>query len=237
MPLRRLLPLLLVAAALGLFIAFGGADAFRLEALTARHAELTGLVAENRLTAALVFVAVYAALVAISFPGASAMTLIGGLLFGTWLGGALVVIAATIGAALIFLVARTALGDSLRRKAGPFLQRLQAGFDANAFSYLLTLRLIPAVPFWVLNIAAGVFGMRLAPYVAATALGIIPATFIFASVGAGAGSIVAGGGRIDTAGLLLQPQVLLPIAGLVMLSLLPVIVQRLRGRPLAPPER
>ncbi len=234
--LKRLLPLLVIIGALGAFFALGGAEALSLDALTARHAELEAFVADNRVAAVAGFIALYAILVGISFPGASALTVIGGLVFGTVVGGASVVVGATAGATIIFLAARAALGETLRARAGPFLKRLQTGFDANAFSYLLTLRLIPAVPFWALNIAAGVFGMRTAPYVTATALGIIPGTFVYASVGAGAGVVIAEGGELELSGLLLKPEVLLPILGLVALALLPVAVKRLRRAPLAPPE-
>jgi uncharacterized membrane protein YdjX (TVP38/TMEM64 family) len=234
--LKRLLPLLVIIGALGAFFALGGAEALSLDALTARHAELEAFVADNRVAAVAGFIALYAILVGISFPGASALTVIGGLVFGTVVGGASVVVGATAGATIIFLATRTALGETLRARAGPFLKRLQTGFDANAFSYLLTLRLIPAVPFWALNIAAGVFGMRTAPYVTATALGIIPGTFVYASVGAGAGVVIAEGGELELSGLLLKPEVLLPILGLVALALLPVAVKRLRRAPLAPPE-
>ena len=233
---RRFLPLIVIAIALVVFIAAGGADALSLDALTARHAELKAFVAENRAAAVAAFIAVYAVLVAISFPGASVLTVIGGLVFGTLIGGAAAVVGATIGATVIFLAARSAIGETLRARAGPFIRKLQAGFDENALSYLLTLRLIPAVPFWALNIAAGVFGMRTAPYVAGTAVGIIPGTFVYAGVGAGAGTVIAEGGEIELSGLLLKPEVLLPSLRLVVLSLLPVAVKRLRRAPLAPPE-
>lgn len=232
---RRYLPVVLIGSALAIFFAAGGADALRLEALTARYAEMQAFVGANRLAAALLFVGVYAGLVAISFPGAWVLTVIGGLLFGTLIGGGLAVVGATAGATVIFLAAKTAFAETLKAKAGPRLQKLQAGFEANAASYLLTLRLVPAFPFFLINIAAGVFGMRLAPYVLATGFGIIPGALVYASVGAGAGSIVAAGGRIDAGGLLLKPEILLPILGLVFLSLLPVIVRRFRG-PLPPPQ-
>ncbi len=236
MSAKRYLPLALTLVALGLFIVMGGAEHLKLDALTARYDEMKLLVSENRPLAALIFVAIYAALVAISFPSASALTIIGGLLFGTWFGGGLAVIAATLGATVIFLAARSAFAESLKAKAGPSLTMLRNGFEENASSYLLTLRLIPAFPFFLINIAAGVFGMRLLPYMVATGLGIIPGTFVYASVGAGAGSIVEQGGTVDAGGLLLQPQILLPILGLVLLALLPVAIRRFRRRPLTPPE-
>lgn len=236
MTAKRYLPLVLIAAALGAFLLMGGADLLKLDALTARYDDMKALVADNILFAALIFVAVYAGLVAISFPSAASLTIIGGLLFGTWLGGTLVVIAATLGATAIFLAARSAFAETLKAKAGPALSTLRRGFENNAMSYLLTLRLIPAFPFFLINIAAGVFGMRVLPYILATGLGIIPGTFVYAGVGAGAGSIIEQGGEIEVGGLLLQPQILLPILGLVLLALLPVMIGRFRRRPLTPPE-
>jgi uncharacterized membrane protein YdjX (TVP38/TMEM64 family) len=233
---KRFLPLVVIALALAMFVALGGGDALSLDALTARHAELQALVAENSATAAIAFVAVYAGLVAISFPGAWALTVMSGLLFGMLVGGSLSVIGATIGATAIYFAAKTAFAATLTAKAGPRLARLREGFEANATSYLLTLRLVPVFPFFLINIAAGVFGMRALPYVLATGFGIVPGTFVYASVGAGAGAIVESGGDIEVGGLLLQPKVLLPIAGLVLLALLPVVVKRLRRRPLATPE-
>lgn len=233
---RRYLPLLIIAAALGLFLALGGADYLRLEALTARYDDLRAAVLANRLLAGVVFVLVYAALVAISFPGAWVLTVIGGLLFGTLAGGALAVVGATAGATLIFLAARSAFAETLKAKAGPRIAKLRDGFEANALSYLLTLRLVPVFPFFLINIAAGIFGMPLLSYVLATGAGIIPGTFVYASVGAGAGAIIREGGNIEVSGLLLKPEILLPIIGLVALSLLPVVVKKFRGDPLAPPE-
>lgn len=233
---KRYLPLIVIAAALGAFLALGGARQLELASLTARYDVMTTFVASNRILAGAIFIAAYACLVAISFPGAWALTVIGGLLFGTLFGGSLAVVGATIGATAIFLAAKTAFADTLKQKAGPRIARLREGFEANAASYLLTLRLVPVFPFFLINIAAGIFGMRIVPYVLATALGIIPGTFVYASVGAGAGAIVEQGGEIAVGGLLLQPKVILPILGLVLLSLLPVIAKKFRRDPLAPPE-
>ncbi len=131
---------------------------------------------------------VYVAVVAISFPGAGALTITGGFLFGAALGTALASVAATIGATLIFLIARTSLGALLAERAGPRAQKLRQGFQEEGFSYLLFLRLVPLFPFWLVNLAAALFGMRLLTYVAATAIGVVPATFVFAYFGHGLGT-------------------------------------------------
>lgn len=219
-----------------MFLLLGGGDLVSLDRIAARYGEIDLWVAANRALAIVLFTLIYTTLVAISFPGAWALTVLGGLLFGTLLGGSLAVVGAAAGATVVFLAARSAFAETLKARAGARLGRLREGFEANAVSYLLTLRLVPVFPFFLINIAAGVFGMRLAPYVMATAAGIVPGTFVYASLGAGAASVVREGGTIDAKGLLLRPEILLPIAGLVLLALLPVLVKRLRARPLAPPK-
>jgi uncharacterized membrane protein YdjX (TVP38/TMEM64 family) len=142
------------------------------------------------LLALLIFVGVYIAAVALSFPGASVLTILGGLLFGVWVGGSAAVVAATIGAVIIFEIAKSALGEGLAKRAGPFLSRIKDGFAADAFNYLLFLRLVPAFPFWLVNIAPALAHVRLRTFAVATALGIIPGTFAFAFIGAGLDSLI-----------------------------------------------
>jgi len=199
-----------------------------LDTLRANYDELRALTEARPLLAALAFVALYTTAVAVSLPSAGLLSIAGGLLFGTLLGGSLILIAATTGAVIVFLVARSAAGAALAQRAGPKLDRLRDGFQANGFNYLLALRLVPLFPFWLVNIAAALLGMRLVPYVLATMLGIIPGTFIYASVGAGAGAAIRAGDELPLSGLLFKPEILLPILGLVLLSLLPVAVKRWR---------
>jgi uncharacterized membrane protein YdjX (TVP38/TMEM64 family) len=135
-------------------------------------------------------VAVYTLLVALSLPCGLVLTTAGGLLFG-WLGGALAAMAgATLGATIVFLIARTAVGDMLSERAGPWLGKLSEGFRKDALSYMLFLRLIPAFPFWFVNIAPAVLGVPLKTFVLGTVVGIAPATFAFASAGAGLDSVI-----------------------------------------------
>lgn len=224
------MPLLLLLAALAAFVAAGGHRLIGLDALRENYAALRAFTEANPALAMLAYVAIYVFAVAISLPTAGFLSIAGGLLFGTLLGGSLTVFAATVGATIVFLVARSALGASLAAKAGPTLDKLRDGFNDDGFNYLLVLRLVPAFPFWLVNIAAALLGMRLAPYVLGTAIGIIPGTFVYCSVGAGAGAAIAAGGEVPLQGLLTKPEVLLPIAGLVALSLLPVAVKRWKRR-------
>jgi uncharacterized membrane protein YdjX (TVP38/TMEM64 family) len=148
-------------------------------------------IAQHAVLAVLGFIVVYAGMVALSLPCGLILTLTGGLLFGWLVGGLASVTGATAGATIVFLVARTALGESLSERAAPWLAKLRAGFKEEALSYLLFLRLVPAFPFWFVNIAPAILGVPLRTYVLATFLGIIPATFAFASVGAGLDSVIA----------------------------------------------
>lgn len=226
---RRWLPLaLLVAALLGVY-ASGLHRHLSLATLQTQRDALQAFVAVHPLAAPLAYVLAYAAAVALSLPGALFLTLAGGFLFGPWLGGLLAVLGATAGAVLVFLIARTAVGSSLRRRAGPWLQRMEAGFQADAFHYLLVLRLIPLFPFWLVNLVPALLGVPVRTFALATFLGIIPATFVYASVGNGLGAILDRGQEPDLK-LVLEPQVLLPLLGLAALALLPVLYRRWKGR-------
>jgi uncharacterized membrane protein YdjX (TVP38/TMEM64 family) len=141
------------------------------------------------------------------------------------------VIAATCGATVVFLIARTALGDSLRQKAGPAMRRMEAGFRENALNYLLFLRLIPVFPFWLVNLVPAFLGVPLATYVLATLVGIIPGSLVYASVGNGLGTVFEAGGRPDL-GIIFEPEIILPILGLAVLAILPVAYKKIRaGQP------
>ncbi|GMG83199.1 hypothetical protein LNKW23_24120 [Paralimibaculum aggregatum] len=222
--LRRL-PLLLIGlgAAAGLVFA---SDYLSFDALAAHYEELRGWRDANYPLAALAFVAAYALVVAFSIPGAIWLTLLGGLLFGTWTGAALVIAAATLGATGIFLAARTALGDWLKSRAQGWLGRLERGFHEGEVSFLLILRLLPVVPFWVANLAPAFLGARLGTFVWTTFLGIMPATVVYTSVGAGLGTEIAEGRKPDL-GVIFEPHILGPLIGLAALAALPVVLRRL----------
>lgn len=228
---KRLLPLGVIAVALGLFFALGGPDYVSIESLRENRETLSALVAENFALVFLGFIALYALLVGISFPGASFLSIFGGFLFGTVVGGFGIVVGATLGATAIFLAARYALGDALSKKAGPYMQKFEAGLKENELSYLFILRLIPAFPFFIVNIVPALFDVKLRNYVLTTFFGIIPGSFVYASVGAGVGAIFDAGGEVQLSGLMTQPKVIGPILGLIALSLLPVLYKKFKGAP------
>ena len=151
---------------------------------------IDGFVRGHRVLAVLAYIGIYIITVAVSLPGAAFLTVAGGFLFGVVVGASAAVVGATIGATLIFLVARTALGEPLLRLAGPRANQLAKGFRDDAFSYLLFLRLVPVFPFFLVNLVPAFAGVRLGPFIAATALGVIPAAVVFALAGTGLDSVI-----------------------------------------------
>lgn len=225
----KTLILILVLAVLGVVAWRSGLGAALSWNGLARHqARLLAVVAAHPIVAPLVYAALYAIWVAVSIPEAALVTVAGGLLFGTLLGGAMAVLGATSGAVIIFLVARTAFAGTMRRRAGALLDRIRPGLHRDGFSYLLALRLVPA-PFWLVNLGAALCGMRLVPYAAATLIGIIPATFILASIGAGVGGVLAAGRSPDLE-VLFSARILGPLVAMAALALLPVAWRTMRRR-------
>lgn len=190
------------------------------------------------------FVAIYATSVALSIPGATVLTVSAGFLFGALAGGLAAFVGAMTGATAIFLIARTALGEWLARKAGPLMEKLADGFRRDAFWYLLFLRLVPLFPFWLVNIAPAFFGVRLASFIGATAIGIAPLTFAFAFFGAGLDSAIRAHATDLDACLMagtelcevefdpsqaLTPNLIAALAVLGVVSLIPVAIKRWRA--------
>lgn len=226
--IRRFIPLLVIALGLATFLALGLDRHLSLEALAEHQAWLARQVEQHAFLTAAAFMAVYAVAVALSVPGAIILTLMGGFLFGPATGTAYVVLAATLGAVAVFLAARTAFGSALRAKAGPRLARFVDGFRDDALSYLLVLRLVPVFPFWLVNLAAAILGVRLGTFVLATLFGIIPGSAVYASLGNSMRELLAIGATPDLA-IVFDPVIFGPLLGLAALSLLPVLLRRHRA--------
>ncbi len=243
--ISRYLPALLIVLAMGAFYALGFHRYLSLQGIIDNRQALAEAVAAHGVLSVLIFAGVYASAVAVSFPGASFLSIAAGFLFGTLLGGAVVVIAATLGACLVFLAARTSLGESMANRAGPFLARLRDGFRNDAFSYLLALRLAPVFPFWLVNLAPALLGVELRTYALATLIGIIPGSFAFTAIGAGLDSIIAAQKvsyesclasgaagcqlTIDPSALVTH-QLLLALGGLAIVAMIPIAMKKWRGR-------
>lgn len=226
----RYLPLILV-----LLVAVAGAltlgDALSFDALRDNRERLMAFRDANFIGLTLSFVAIYVLIVAFSLPGAAVASVSGGFLFGLALGTALNVVAATLGAAAIFLVVRWGPGAALsaRIEAGEGrMQRLRAGLREHEVSVLLLLRLVPVVPFFVANLLPALVGVRFGNFLWTTALGIVPGALVFTWIGVGLGEVFARGERPDLT-LIWEPYILGPILGLCLLAALPIVVKALRG--------
>ncbi|MCB1521952.1 MAG: TVP38/TMEM64 family protein [Hyphomicrobiaceae bacterium] len=247
--LRRWAPLAAIAALMASAYAFGLHEYLSFKTIGLNYEALRAFIADNIVVAVLAYIALYIAVVALSLPGGLVMTLSGGLLFGWLVGAAATVVGATIGATIIFLVAKTSFGEGIAAKAGPWIGRLRAGFQENALSYLLFLRLVPLFPFFVVNLAPALLGVPLSTYVLGTVIGIIPGTTAFSVLGAGLGSAVEAqnaiynaciAGKVGAAAdactytidtkALVTPELLAAFALLGVVALIPVALKKWSSR-------
>lgn len=229
----RYAPVVFVAAGLALGYALGLQDYLSLGFLAEQREALRAYVDANRLWSALLFLAVYIAAVAFSFPAASVLTIFGGFLFGWLMGGALVAVGATVGASIVFLATRSAFGGFLRHRVDGVLKKLADGFRDNAFGYLFVIRLAPVFPFFVVNIAAALFDISLSRFVTATFFGILPGTFAYAYLGQGVDSVLvaaqANGQEAQISDLVTR-DITLAFFALAFVALIPTIVKQVRSR-------
>jgi uncharacterized membrane protein YdjX (TVP38/TMEM64 family) len=228
---RRLVPLLLLLAGAVAFFAFGFGRYLSFAGLAENCEWLEDQVARLGPLAVLAYITIYAAVAALSVPGATVLTVTGGFLFGAGEGGIYALLGATIGATLVFLIARTSLGELLQRRAGPAMRKLEAGFKANAASYLLVLRLVPLFPFWLVNLVAAFLGVPLRTFVLYSFLGMAPGAFVYASLGQGASAVIEQG-RSPDLHIIFEPRVLLPIVALAVLAMVPAVYRQFRRRAL-----
>jgi len=243
---RRFLPLACLIAAVAMAYMAGLHKYISLNAVAEHREFLAASVGNNLVLAIFVYCLIYAVSTALSLPGGALLTIAGGFLFGWLIAGVATVFSATTGATLVFLIAKSSLGDFLTQRAGPFVKKLADGFNTDAFNYLMFLRLVPVFPFWLINIAPALFNVRLRTYLITTFIGIIPGTFAIAILGAGLGSVIdrqqaiydaciAEKGaenctfNID-AGALLTPQLLAAFAILGIVALIPVAIKYWKAR-------
>ena len=227
--MARRLPLIaiLIVASVG---AFTLRDTLSFEALRDNREALLAFRDANYALTVLLFMLSYVVIVAFSLPGATIATLTGGFLFATFPGALFNVTAATVGATLIFLAARWGLGERLATKmetSEGTVKRIKDGIDENQWSMLFLIRLVPAVPFFVANLVPALVGVPLKRFVISTFLGIIPGGVVYTSVGAGLGQVFERGETPDL-GIIFEPQILLPLLGLCLLALLPMLIKALR---------
>ena len=243
--LRRFVPLAVIALAMIAVFATGAHRHVSLETLMRHRMAIDAFIDAHAVVAIAAFMAAYIVVVALSIPGAALLTITGGILFGVFVGGAAAVIAATTGATIVFLVAKSACGENLARHAGPLAGKLSEGFRADAFSYLLFLRLVPAFPFFLVNLVPALAGVKLTVFVGATLIGVVPAAFVFAFFGSGLDSVIAtqevayracvAAGHAECSlkfdlGMIATPRLLAAFAAMAVIALVPVAVKRLRAR-------
>lgn len=197
--------------------------------LVAHRAVWAADVAAHPIGAPFAFLGIYTIAVALSLPVGLWLSLLGGLLFGTLLGSALTVLAASTGAVILFLLTRGLLAPFFENKFSGPIAKMRPGLERDGFSYLLALRLMPVFPFWLVNLAPALIGMRLVPYAAATFIGMTPTSFVFNAVGAGLGDTLSSGDR-PSAMILLQPDILLPLLGLAMVAMIPAFWRQWQAR-------
>ncbi len=226
--LRRFGPLVLLFVVLVAVWRSGLLHDLSLHALRERREALEAAVRAHPVLALGAYVGVYVLVVALSLPAALVMTLTGGLLFGAWIGGLAAAISCATGSVVIFLICRTAIGDALKGRAGSTIARIEAGVRRDAFSYVVTLRLIPVMPFWLANLALGFIDIPLVTFASATFLGILPVSLVYAGLGANLNLLFARHERPDLH-LVMRPAVLLPLIGLALLALAPIVARRFRG--------
>lgn len=219
--LLRFVPLALILVVLVTGLLLGWHRYLTLEYLAAIRTTLKAFAADHGWLAVLTYVLVYAIAVAVAFPATWLLTLAGGFLYGIWIGGLLAATGATIGATMLFWAAQTAFGEGLRSRVDGFAGKVAQGFEANAFSYLLALRLAPVLPFAVVNIVPALFKVPLTTYVAATLLGILPGALVYASIGQGLETILAEAAALDRpvgVGDLVTPGMTFGLLGLALLA-------------------
>jgi len=223
---QRILPLFVVASAIVAFFVFDLGQYLSFESLAEHRHELAAQVEAHAILASLVYMAIYILVVALSLPGGLVMTLSGGFLFGAVWGAAMAVTGATLGATILFLIAKTSLGDFLLAKAGDTVKKLQAGFEKDVWSYMFMLRVVPIFPFFLVNLAPAFLGVPLRVYVVATFVGIIPGTFVYALAGSGLGQVFDQGNSFSAASIM-TPAMIGALVGLGLLAMLPVVYKRM----------
>ena len=223
----KLLIVAVFAGAIVAFFALGGQKYLNLETIKSNRDALRSFATAHLLLTIVIAFAVYVVAVMCSLPGALLLSLTCGFLFGRWLGTVVIVCAATVGATIVFIAARYLIADWARNKMGGIGKKIIEGFSENAFSYMLFLRLVPAFPFFLVNLAPAFTNINLSTYVIATAVGIIPGSFVFANLGETLGTI-------DSLSGLVSKETLIAFALLGVLALVPVVIKKVKSRKARP---
>ena len=226
--LMRLFLVLVLAVVAATFYVFGLDRFLTFESLAENRETLVEILASHRVSGVIVYIAFYATAVTLFVPGALVLTVAGGFIFGPWYGTLYVVLGATIGATGNFMIAKPLLRNTLRDRAGSTLRKMEAGFQENAINYLLTLRLIPVFPFYLVNVIPALLGVSLRTYLLGTFVGIIPGSFVYANIGVGLDSIFEKNKEISIHGVLTL-EIIAALIGLALLAILPAAYQKIKN--------
>lgn len=218
----RLVPFLVIV--LGFIIAFiFRIDQFiTLSTLNQNQFWLKDQVNHNFINCIVVYTIFYAIITGFSIPGGLVLTIIGGFLFGSVSATIAIEIGATTGATLVFIAVKRGFGDHLLGNISKFIEKFESGFKRNAFFYMLSLRLMPAIPFFIVNIVPGFLGVSLRTYIAATIIGILPATWVYTQLGEGLADVLHQGSISDPKQLL-SPATIFALVALGIAALLPIL--------------
>lgn len=225
----------LVGGALAAAFALGLPEKLSLDGIRVQRAALQAFVQAHPVGSVALYCAIYMAVVSLSLPGALVMSLTGGFLFGPFLGAAAGVSSVTAGSLVMFFVARTTLGADLARRfggQGGLLGRIERAATRHPFSTILSFRLIPAVPIFLVNLGAGAVRTPFVPFTLATVLGVIPSTYLYCSVGSGLDHLFD---EVEPDALMsvIRSELALPALGLCCLAILPLALQWWRARRVA----
>ncbi len=219
--IKQLAPISIIIFLVILAWVFGIDEIINLDAIKSQRSELLDLAHNRPVMTAAAFIGIYIISVALSLPISTVLTLLGGFLFGRWLGTLLIVFSATIGATILFIAAKSAMGSTLRNRAGPLFKKIEPNMNRNAVGYLLFMRLVPVFPFFLVNIVPALFNIRLITYISTTFIGIMPGTFVYANVGRELGTI-------NALSDLVSIEMLLAFTLLGVFALLPTILKQTR---------
>lgn len=219
---KRILLLVVLVVLVVIFFQTDLASQLNLESLQENRDQLQSFVNDNFLIAVLIYILAYIAIISFSLPGGAVMTISGGFLFGWW-GLPMTVVGATTGATINFLLARYIFGDFVQTKYAKQLEKFNAELEKNGKNYLLSIRFVPAFPFWLVNLLSGLTKLRTIDYIWATALGILPGTAAYTFAGI---ELM----QVDSLNDVLSPGLITALLLLALLSVAPTIWKKLRGK-------
>jgi uncharacterized membrane protein YdjX (TVP38/TMEM64 family) len=225
----RFLPIIVIGILIIIAIKSGLTHYLNYVSLKKYHLQLTTYVNQHFSLTLALFCLAYILIVVTSIPGATVLTLVGGLLFGSILGTTVVVISATIGATLLMIAIKLAFGEIVTRRIGARVKFMENNFKQNAFFYLLSMRFLPLVPFFILNLAAGIFNMQISTFFIATLIGIIPGSFVYVNIGANLNNVFNQPGDSFSIASFITPNIIIAFSLLAILSLTPLVVQKIRS--------